>query len=52
MRGVKIIMILMLIYMVIGYMAVPHTIWKNKILIEFELGNLFVQRVIWGTVLG
>ena len=39
----------MIIYMILGYLAVPHTIWKNKIVIGY---NLFIQRLIWGTLLG
>ena len=40
---------MLLVYMILGYLAVPHTIWKGKIVFGY---NLFTQRVIWGTLLG
>lgn len=43
--------ILVVVYMAAGYWAVGKTIYANKIRIG-TLGNLFVQRVIWGTLLG
>ena len=43
--------ILVVIYMAAGYWAVGKTIYANKIRIG-TLGNLFVQRLIWGKLLG
>ena len=42
---------ILIIYMVLGYLAVPHTIWANKYILG-QGTSIFVQRVIWGTVLG
>ena len=38
-----------ILYVVLGYLAVPHTIWANKIVIG---NNLFVHRFILGLLLG
>lgn len=45
-------MIIIIIYMVLGYWAVGETLWKNKTIVEFKFGAAFTQRLIWGTVLG
>ncbi len=39
----------LIIYVILGYLAVPHTIWKGKIVIGYDL---FTQRLIWGALLG
>ncbi len=44
--------LIFIIYAVLGYLAVPHTIWRNKVIVEFKLGSKFVQQVIYGVVLG
>lgn len=43
--------ILFIIYMVAGYWATGKTIYADKILIGTWNG-IFIQRVIWGTLLG
>lgn len=45
-------MIILIIYMAAGYWATGQTIFRNKILIEFQFGGIFFQRVLWGTLLG
>ena len=40
-----------LIYFILSYMSVPHTIWKNKVIIESSVG-IFVERFLWGFTLG
>lgn len=45
-------MILMIIYMVLGYWATGKTIYANKIIFETRFGAFFLQRVIMGTILG
>ena len=44
-------MILLFIYMVLGYWATGRTIYANKILIGAG-NNIFLQKVIMGTLLG
>lgn len=44
-------MILMIIYMILGYWAVGRTIYANKIRVG-TMSNLFVSRVVMGTLLG
>lgn len=44
-------MVILIIYMVFGYWAVGKTIWANKV-IYGNGSTIFVQRVIWGTILG
>lgn len=48
-RGKSIMEILFVLYAFLGYLAVPRTIWANKILIG---SNLFKQRAILGIFLG
>lgn len=38
-----------IIYVILGYLAVPHTIWANKIIIGRKL---FTHRFILGLLLG
>ena len=45
------VLVLVIIYMAAGYWAMGKTIYANKIRIG-TLGNLFVQRLIWGKLLG
>ncbi|MGL5712157.1 MAG: hypothetical protein ACRCX2_03990 [Paraclostridium sp.] len=44
--------ILTLIYLVLGYWATGQTIYANKIIITNGVGQLFIQRFIWGTIGG
>lgn len=44
-------MVLMIVYMILGYWAVGKTIYANKIRIG-TASNLFVSRVVMGTLLG
>lgn len=44
--------ILFLAYMAVGYWATGKTLYRNKVVIEYKMGDLFVQRMIYGTVLG
>ena len=41
--------IISIIYVIAGYLAVPHTIWADKIIIG---NNLFTRRFILGLLLG
>jgi len=43
--------ILIIIYLVAGYWATGQTIFYNKIVIH-KFGDLFIQRVILGALLG
>lgn len=45
-------MVLVIIYMILGYWATGKTIYANKVIIYSGFGTLFLQRMIWGTVLG
>ncbi len=45
-------MILLIVYLVLGYWATGKTIYKNKILVEFELGAIFCRRVLMGAIFG
>ncbi len=45
-------MILLILYLVLGYWATGKTIYKNKILIEFEFGAIFCKRVLMGAIFG
>ena len=44
-------MILLILYVVLGYWATGKTIFHNKIVIH-EAGGLALQRLGWGVVLG
>ena len=44
-------MILLFVYMALGYWATGKTIYANKIIIH-SFGQLFMQRMIMGSVLG
>ena len=44
--------ILFWVYVLLGYMAVPHTVWRNKIIIEYKNGAIFARRLLWGALFG
>lgn len=44
--------ILLLIYGILGYWAAGEVIYKNKIVIEFEVGALFMKKLSYGMLLG
>ncbi len=44
--------ILFAIYIVLGYWSTKYTVFYNKIVFERRIGDLFLQRVMWGTILG
>ena len=44
-------MILLFVYMALGYWATGKTIYANKIIIH-SFGQLFMQRMIMGSILG
>lgn len=44
--------ILFIAYVVLGYWSVGQTIWRNRIIIEFEFGAAFIQRLTWGCLFG
>ena len=45
-------MILVLVYIVLGYWSTKYTIYYNKIVIEHRPGALFVNRAVVGTIFG
>lgn len=45
-------MVILIIYLALGYWAVGQTIFKNRVFIEYKFGAVFVQRVIYGCLLG
>ena len=45
-------MILLIVYMIAGYWAAGKTIYANKVVIYSGIGTLFIQKLIFGTVLG
>lgn len=44
--------VLFFLYLAAGYWAAGETIFKNRIIIEYKFGDAFVQRMIFGAVLG
>ncbi|MBR3861904.1 MAG: hypothetical protein IKM84_08510 [Oscillospiraceae bacterium] len=44
-------MVILLLYMAAGYWAVGRTLWADKVVFG-SATTIFVQRVIWGTLLG
>ena len=44
--------ILLILYLVLGYWAAGEVIYKNKIVIEFETGALFMKKLSYGALLG
>lgn len=44
-------MVILLLYMAAGYWAVGRTLWADKVMIGTGTA-IFLQRVIWGTLLG
>ena len=44
--------ILVILYIILGYWATGQTIYKNKIIIEFEPGAFFMRRMIYGAMFG
>jgi hypothetical protein len=48
----KMDIILLAIYVIAGYWATGQTIFKDKIVIEFEFGALFMKRFFLGVLLG
>lgn len=45
-------MILVIIYMIAGYWAAGEVLYKDKIVIEFKEGALFMKKVSYGALLG
>ena len=44
--------ILLIIYAIAGYWAAGEVIYKNKVVIEFEIGALFMKKLSYGMLLG
>lgn len=44
--------LILIIYMALGYWATGQTIYANKIIIYHQVGDLFMQRMIWGSIAG
>lgn len=44
-------MIIVVIYLIAGYWAAGYVIYRNKIVFK-KVGQLFVEKVVWGAILG
>ena len=44
--------ILIILYLGLGYWAVGMTIYKNTVFIEYKMGSVFTHKVIIGAILG
>ena len=44
--------IIFCIYAFFGYLAVPHTIWRDKMILGYEFGDIFFRRLTCAIVLG
>lgn len=42
----------LLLYVILGYWATGKTLYANKIVFYTKFGDLFIQRVAWGTFWG
>lgn len=49
---VVIVFILLAIYFAASYWAAGETIYANKIMISSKLGDVFIQKLITGSLLG
>jgi len=43
--------LLFIVYLIAGYWAAGFVLFDNKIVIH-SFGGLFLQKIIWGTILG
>lgn len=43
---------MIILYLILGYWATGKTIYANKIVFYSRVGDLFIQRLIYGAVLG
>lgn len=44
--------IIAFLYVVLGYLSLPHTIWKNKAFIYSDGLQFFITRIVWSIFLG
>ena len=45
-------LVIIIIYMILGYWAAGQTIYADRVIVEFQPGAFFIRRVTMGTVLG